>query len=165
MAEPVEQLQLLLSSSGRSITSSSIRARSWYAKCGVADPTSASMASLVGCGITKSLIGRVERVRRPEIADLMLLATVVIWSLNFTVTKYVLNHGFKPLAYSAVRFGTAAVLFIGFTWVRERSFRLQRRDIPFILGAATVGIFLNAVAFIYGTKLTTAATVALIFGT
>ena len=123
------------------------------------------MASLVGCGIAKSLIGRVEWVRRPEIADLMLLATVVIWSLNFTVTKYVLNHGFKPLAYSAVRFGTAAVLFIGFTWVRERSFRLERRDIPFILGAATVGIFLNSVAFIYGTKLTTAATVALIFGT
>jgi drug/metabolite transporter (DMT)-like permease len=104
-------------------------------------------------------------VRRPEIADLMLFATVVIWSLNFTVTKYVLNHGFKPLAYSAVRFGTAALLFIGFTWVREHSFRLERRDIPFILGAATVGIFLNSVGFIYGTKLTTAATVALIFGT
>ena len=110
-------------------------------------------------------MGRVERVRRPEIADLMLFATVVIWSLNFTVTKYVLNHGFKPLAYSAVRFGTAALLFIGFTWVREHSFRLQRRDVPFIIGAATVGIFLNSVAFIYGTKLTTAATVALIFGT
>jgi len=110
-------------------------------------------------------MGRVERVRRPEIADLMLFATVVIWSLNFTVTKYVLNHGFKPLAYSAVRFGTAALLFIGFTWVREHSFRLARRDIPFMLGAATVGIFLNSVAFIYGTKLTTAATVALIFGT
>ena len=86
-------------------------------------------------------MGRVERVRRPEIADLMLLVTVVIWSLNFTVTKYVLNHGFKPLAYTAIRFGTAALLFIGFTWVREHSFRLQRRDIPFILGAATVGIF------------------------
>jgi drug/metabolite transporter (DMT)-like permease len=104
-------------------------------------------------------------VRRPEIADLMLFATVVIWSLNFTVTKYVLNHGFKPLAYSAARFGTAALLFIGFTWMREHSFRLERRDIPFILGAATVGIFLNSVGFIYGTKLTTAATVALIFGT
>lgn len=110
-------------------------------------------------------MGRVERVRRPEIADLMLLATVVIWSLNFTVTKYVLNHGFKPLAYSALRFGAAALLFIGFTCVRERSFRLERRDIPFIVGAALVGIFLNSVAFIYGTKLTTAATVALIFGT
>ena len=110
-------------------------------------------------------MGRVERVRRPEISDLMLLATVVIWSLNFTVTKYVLNHGFRPLAYSSVRFGAAALLFIGLTWVRERSFRLERRDIPFIVAAALIGIFLNQVAFVYGTKLTTATTVALIFGT
>ena len=95
----------------------------------------------------------------------MLLVTVMIWSLNFTVTKYVLNHGFKPLAYGGVRFAAAAVLFIGITWVRERSFRLRRRDIPFIFGAAIVGIFLNQITFVYATKLTTATTVALIFGT
>jgi drug/metabolite transporter (DMT)-like permease len=110
-------------------------------------------------------MGRVERVRRPEIADLMLLATVMIWSLNFTVTKYVLSHGFKPLAYGGLRFSAAALLFIGITWVRERSFRLRRRDVLFILGAAVVGIFLNQVGFVYGTKLTTATTVALVFGT
>jgi len=95
----------------------------------------------------------------------MLLVTVMIWSLNFTVTKYVLSHGFKPLAYGGLRFSAAALLFIGITWVRERSFRLRRRDIVFVLGAAVVGIFLNQVGFVYGTKLTTATTVALIFGT
>ena len=95
----------------------------------------------------------------------MLLVTVMIWSLNFTVTKYVLSHGFKPLAYGAVRFSAAALVFIGITWVRERSFRLRRRDIPFIFGAAVIGIFLNQIAFVYATKLTTATTVALIFGT
>jgi drug/metabolite transporter (DMT)-like permease len=104
-------------------------------------------------------------VRRLEAADLMLLVTVMIWSLNFTVTKYVLSHGFKPLAYGSVRFSAAALLFIGITWVRERSFRLRRRDIPFVFGAAVVGIFLNQTAFVYATKLTTATTVALIFGT
>jgi len=104
-------------------------------------------------------------VRRLEAADLMLFVTVMIWSLNFTVTKYVLNHGFKPLAYGAVRFAAAALLFIGVTWVRERSFRLQRRDVPFIFGAAVIGIFLNQITFVYATKLTTATTVALIFGT
>jgi drug/metabolite transporter (DMT)-like permease len=110
-------------------------------------------------------MGRVERVRRPEIADVMLLVTVVIWSLNFTVTKYALNHGFRPLAYSGLRFGCAAVLFIGVTWFRERSFRLHRRDIPFIVVAALIGVSLNQITFVYGTKLTTATTVALLFGT
>jgi drug/metabolite transporter (DMT)-like permease len=104
-------------------------------------------------------------MRRPEIADLMLLVTVAIWSLNFTVTKYVLDQGFKPLAYGALRFSAAGFLFIAITWVRERSFGLRRSDILFVLGAAVVGIFLNQVGFVYGTKLTTATTVALIFGT
>src|SRR5919205_2770394 len=112
------------------------------------------MSSFVGAGIARSLMGRVERVRRPELADLMLLVTVVIWSLNFTVTKYVLNHGFKPLAYSGFRFGAAALIFVGFTGLHERSFRLARSDFPFIAGAAIVGIFVNSIAFMYGTKLT-----------
>jgi drug/metabolite transporter (DMT)-like permease len=110
-------------------------------------------------------MGSFNSMRRPEAADLMLLLTVTIWSLNFTVTKYVLSHGFKPLAYGALRFSAAGLLFIAITWVRERSFRLRRRDILFVLGAAVVGIFLNQVGFVYGTKLTTATTVALIFGT
>jgi drug/metabolite transporter (DMT)-like permease len=98
-------------------------------------------------------------------SDLMLFVTVVIWSLNFTVTKYVLNHGFRPLAYSGLRFGSAAALFVSITWIRERSFRLQRRDIAFIVVAALIGVSANQITFVYGTKLTTATTVALIFGT
>jgi drug/metabolite transporter (DMT)-like permease len=109
-------------------------------------------------------MGRFEHVRRPEIADLMLLVTVLIWSLNFTVTKYILNHGFRPLAYGGLRFGTAAVMFAGLTYAKERSFAMRRRDLVYLAGAAVIGVTLNQVTFIYGTKLTTAATVALIFG-
>jgi drug/metabolite transporter (DMT)-like permease len=103
-------------------------------------------------------------MRRLEVADVMLLVTVLIWSLNFTVTKYVLNHGFKPLAYGGARFGTAAIMFAGLTYAKERSFAMGRRDLVYLAGFAVVGITLNQVTFIYGTKLTTAATVALIFG-
>ena len=103
-------------------------------------------------------------MRRPELADLMLLATVLIWSLNFTVTKYVLNEGFKPLAYGGLRFGTAAAMFAGVTYAKERSFAMRRRDLVYLGGAALIGITLNQISFTYGTKLTTAATVALIFG-
>ena len=70
--------------------------------------------------------GPVLRRRRPY---LMLLATVVLWALNFTVTKYVLEHGFKPLAYSTVRYGMATIIFTWFTYGIERSFSVRRRDI------------------------------------
>jgi drug/metabolite transporter (DMT)-like permease len=52
----------------------------------------------------------------------MLLATVVLWALNFTVTKYVLEHGFQPLAYSTVRYGIATIIFTsGSSWSPLRS--------------------------------------------
>ncbi|HSC50836.1 MAG TPA: DMT family transporter [Gaiellaceae bacterium] len=104
-------------------------------------------------------------MRRPEVADLMLLATVTLWALNFTVTKYVISHGFHPIAYGALRFGGAAILFGGATYAREHTFALRRRDLLTLAGAAIVGIFLNQLAFVYAIKLTTATTVALLFGT
>ena len=104
-------------------------------------------------------------MRRPELADLMLVATVTLWALNFTVTKYVISHGFQPIAYSCLRFSGAALVFLGITFFRERSFAIGRRDLVFLALAALIGIFLNQLAFSYAIKLTTATTVALLFGT
>jgi drug/metabolite transporter (DMT)-like permease len=115
--------------------------------------------------MSKSLLGSVEEMRRPELADLMLVATVTLWALNFTVTKYVISHGFQPIAYSCFRFGGAGLIFLGITWFRERSFAIERRDLAFLASAALIGIFLNQIAFSYAIKLTTATTVALLFGT
>jgi drug/metabolite transporter (DMT)-like permease len=102
-------------------------------------------------------------MRRPT-ADLMLLATVSLWALNFTVSKYILDHGFRPLAYSSTRYGAAALLFAAITFPRERSLRIGRRDLPLVAVATTV-LFLNQLCFIYALRFTTATTVALLFGT
>jgi drug/metabolite transporter (DMT)-like permease len=95
----------------------------------------------------------------------MLLVTVSIWAFNFTVTKYVLDEGFQPLAYSCLRFGAAGMLFAVLTYGRERSFRLEPRHALLLLGAAFVGIYVNQIAFVYAIDLTNASTTALIFGT
>ena len=98
-------------------------------------------------------------------ADVLLLATVVFWSFNFTVVKYALTHGWEPLAYSSVRFAIGALLFSGYTYARESSLRVRRSDVLFMTGAALAGIWLNQLSFVFAVKLTTAATVALMFGT
>ena len=95
----------------------------------------------------------------------MLLVTVTIWAFGFTVTKYALDNGFKPLAFSSARFALAGMLFALITYGRERTFTLARRHLLLLLGAAFVGIYLNQVAFVYAIDLTTASTTALIFGT
>jgi drug/metabolite transporter (DMT)-like permease len=113
----------------------------------------------------KSLLGTFKLMRRPEVADLMLLATVTLWGLNFTVTKYMISHGFQPLAYGCLRFAAAATILGTVAYAREGTLRLRRRDLVFLASAALIGICLNQITFVYATKLTTATTVALLFGT
>jgi drug/metabolite transporter (DMT)-like permease len=93
----------------------------------------------------------------------MLLGTVLLWALNITVTKYVFLHGWSPLAYGTIRYFAAIALFWLFTYRRERSFRIDRGDLPLVLLAALF-IFLNQVCFVYGVKLANASTVALLLG-
>ncbi len=95
--------------------------------------------------------------------DAMLLGTVLLWALNITVTKYMFEHGWLPLAYGTIRYFAAISLFWIFTYRRERSFRIARADFPLVLLAAFF-IFGNQVCFVYGVKLANASTVALLLG-
>ena len=95
--------------------------------------------------------------------DLMLFGTVLLWALNSTVTRYVLTHGFHPLAYATIRYGAATALFIAFTFARERTFRIAKRDWRYVVLAALF-IFGNQLCFVYGIDKTSAATVTLFLG-
>ena len=94
----------------------------------------------------------------------MLLGTVLLWALNSTVTRYVLTHGFHPLAYATIRYGAATALFWAFTFSRERTFRIARRDLKYV-GIAAAAIYCNQLCFVYSIDKTTAATVTLFLGT
>ena len=106
------------------------------------------MSSVVGSGMAKSLMGSVEEMRRPELADLLLLATVTLWALNFTVTKYVISHGFAPLAYGCLRFGGAGSSSHRSLGPASARSRCRRSDLLLLVGAALIGIFLNQLAFV-----------------
>ena len=94
---------------------------------------------------------------------LMLLITVVLWALNLTLTRYILQHGFEPLAYATVRYALASAIFVGIAIVAERTLRIERRDFKLILVAA-VAVLLNQLAFVYALDTTSASTIALLLG-
>ena len=73
-------------------------------------------------------------------------------------------HGWSPLAYGTIRYFAATLLFVGFTYYRERSFRIERSDF-WLVGLAAALIFLNQVCFVYGLKFAHASTMALLLGT
>ena len=102
-------------------------------------------------------------MRRPTTIEAMLLVTVVLWALNLTVTRYILTHGFAPLAYATYRYGLATAIFVGIVLVGERTLRIARRDLPLALLAALF-IFLNQLSFVYALDRTSASTIALVLG-
>ena len=102
-------------------------------------------------------------MRRPLSTELMLLTTVVLWALNLTVTRYILTHGFEPLAYATVRYGAAAVIFVGIAAIAERSLRIRRSDLLLVVLAALC-LWLNQLSFVFALEKTSASTIALILG-
>jgi drug/metabolite transporter (DMT)-like permease len=100
-------------------------------------------------------------VLRP--VHLMLLVTVVLWALNLTVTRYILQHGFGPLPYAVVRYGLAAAIFLAIALVAERTLRLERRDLGLVALAALL-LWLNQLAFVFALDTTSASTIALLLG-
>jgi drug/metabolite transporter (DMT)-like permease len=94
----------------------------------------------------------------------MLLGAVLLWALNVTVTKYMLEHGWLPLAYGAIRYFAAIAIFWIYTWWRERSFRIAREDWRYV-GIAAATIFVNQLCFVYSLEFAHASTVSLLFGT
>jgi len=100
-------------------------------------------------------------VRRPSSVELMLLTVITLWSLNITVTRYVLTHGFQPLAYTTVRYGLAALTFVLLTLVAERTLRIARADVGLVV-VAVAALYFNQLGFVYSLRTTSASVIALI---
>jgi drug/metabolite transporter (DMT)-like permease len=93
----------------------------------------------------------------------MLLATILLWALNLSVTKYILTHGLAPLPYATVRYGLAALIFVGLTLYVERTLRVERRHLPVLVFAAGL-LWLNQLSFVFALDVTTASTIGLVLG-
>ena len=100
----------------------------------------------------------------------MMLATVMIWGLNFVAVKLVLRE-FSPMAFIGLRFTMATAVIWLFLWQRTRgpnsseSVGVLRRDVLFIIGLGLLGHTLYQLLFVYGMTLTTAANSSLLLAT
>lgn len=103
-------------------------------------------------------------MRRPSNVELMLLTTILLWALNLSVTKYVLENGLEPLSYASLRYALAGAIFIALALVAERTLRIERRHVATV-GAAAVLLWLNQVCFVFALDATTASTIGLLIGT
>lgn len=77
----------------------------------------------------------------------MLSTTILLWALNLSATKYILEHGFQPLSYATVRYGLAGAVFVALALATEGSLRIERRHVGTLVVAAVI-LWLNQLAFV-----------------
>jgi drug/metabolite transporter (DMT)-like permease len=102
-------------------------------------------------------------VRRPPTVELMLLTTVLLWALNLSVTKVILDRGLAPLSYATVRYGLAAAIFVVLALSVEGTLRIARSDLR-LVALAAVTLWVNQLCFVFALDLTAASTVGILLG-
>ena len=103
-------------------------------------------------------------MHRRRSAELALLVTVVIWSLNFTAVKVGIGS-IPPLAFFVARFSVGAAVTVLVALRLDGRPRFRRADLPLLVLAALVGITINQAAFVLALHETTASNTALLIGT
>jgi len=94
-------------------------------------------------------------------AYLQLLAVVVIWGLNFTISKWSLR-AFPVLGFTALRFALASVLLGAVLWHREGTLRPPAGSVLRLSALGVVGNTVYQLCFIVGLSITTASNSALV---
>jgi drug/metabolite transporter (DMT)-like permease len=102
-------------------------------------------------------------VRRPPTVELMLLTTVLLWALNLSVTKVILDEGMAPLSYATVRYGLAAGIFVVLALTVEGTLRIAWSDLR-LVALAAVTLWVNQLCFVFALDLTAASTVGILLG-
>jgi drug/metabolite transporter (DMT)-like permease len=96
------------------------------------------------------------------LVDIGLLATILIWSVNFSVVKATLVH-IPPLVFNTFRLVGATLLLLGFArFAAKRSW--TRGDLVRLLAVSLVGHTAYQLLFIFGIDVTTASNSALLLG-
>ena len=85
--------------------------------------------------------GEAGRERRPAVGYTMVISAALLFALNGTVSKVVLQSGISSLELTQVR---ATGAFLGFALIlavtRRKSLRLNRREVPYLIGFGIAGV-------------------------
>ena len=94
-------------------------------------------------------------------SDVILLAAVTLWGLNYSVVKFAIGE-FEPLALPAFRFGATGFGLLVILWLREGAVGIRRADLARLAVAGFFGVTLTQVTFVYALVLATATDNALL---
>lgn len=93
--------------------------------------------------------------------DFFLLLVSLIWGLNYVVAKVSLRE-MDPLLFTALRFVVGAVICWIILLMREKDFRITKRQFWHLFFTGIIAHGINQITFIYGVARTTAGAASII---
>jgi len=108
------------------------------------------------------LVGRASRSWSSN--DLLMLAVVSIWGINFSVMKVTLGS-VSPMAFNGLRFSLASIVMLAILRWRGESLRFARRDLVPVFLLGLMGHTLYQVLFVNGLARTSPANASLLMAT
>ncbi|OGD12094.1 MAG: hypothetical protein A2Y86_09280 [Candidatus Aminicenantes bacterium RBG_13_62_12] len=103
--------------------------------------------------------------KRLGLTDLLMLATVVIWALNFSVLKLSLPFFPSPHAFNFLRLLISTAILFMLLRFREKSMAVSRPDLLRLAVVGVMGNFLYQALFIQGLKWSSASNTSFILAT
>lgn len=97
-------------------------------------------------------------------SDVILLAAMTLWALNYSVVKFGIRE-FEALALPVFRFGAAGLVLLIILRLREGTIGVHRADLARLAVAGFFGVTLSQVSFVYALTFTTASDNALLGAT
>lgn len=93
-------------------------------------------------------------IKRP-IPYIALVLAHIIWGINFIVAKVTLDE-FPPMSLAFLRFAFASLLLAPFFLAKAKKVKIDKKDLPKLIGIGILIITLNITFFFEGIKRTTA---------
>jgi len=100
-------------------------------------------------------------MKSPLRAHAALISMVIIWGVNFSISKIALSN-ISPLAFNALRFPLASLLLLAVLAAQQRIELPARGELPRVLAVGLLGNVLYQLCFIFGLDRTTAGNAALL---
>lgn len=98
------------------------------------------------------------------LADWLMVCTMVIWSVNVTSVKIVVDV-IQPLGFGVIRYSVSTVILFLLLKLREGSVGISLRALPAVAICGAVGLGLNQIGFLLGIHLVHASLAAIILAT
>jgi drug/metabolite transporter (DMT)-like permease len=102
--------------------------------------------------------------RAAVLTEISLLLAALFWGTNYAATKYATEY-LPQLPIVAFRFTVGGLLLLLVLRLLEPQARLQRKDLPAMVGLGCLGVATAQTAFTFGISMTSASNTGLVFAT